>query len=69
MKVVAEPRCNQRMCRFFTGVKGDDEEDQRVVCEAFPDGIPDDIAYGDNLHTEPVDGDNGIQFEKEEDGK
>jgi hypothetical protein len=38
------------------------------VCAAFPSGsgIPHDIAYGDNLHLEPVEGDHGIQFEKDE---
>ena len=26
------------------------EPDQLPICLAFPDGIPSDIAYGDNLH-------------------
>jgi len=26
---------------------------ERWVCPAFPDGIPDDILDGDNLHTTP----------------
>lgn len=30
-----------------------DEASQRWVCPAFPDGIPDDIAFGDNLHGKP----------------
>ncbi len=33
-------------------------------CEAFPDGIPEDILTGRILHLYPVDGDNDIQFEK-----
>jgi len=33
-------------------------------CTAFPDEIPDEIWSGDNPHTEPFDGDNGITFEK-----
>lgn len=36
-----------------------------VTCDAFPDGIPDEIAYGDDLHLRPVLGDRGLQFEKE----
>jgi len=32
-------------------------------CKAFPDGIPPDIAFGENTHTEPFEGDRGIQFE------
>lgn len=61
-----EPRCSQRNCVHFAGVKSDGEEvSERVVCRAFPEGIPEDIAYGDNLHLEPVDGDHGIQFEQD----
>jgi hypothetical protein len=35
-------------------------------CEAFPDkkGIPDDIRNGENIHTLPVEGDNGIVYKK-----
>ena len=33
------------------------------VCAAFPNGIPDEIWDGENDHTEPFPGDNGIQFE------
>lgn len=63
--MINQPRCHERGCIHFVGAKGKKEIDQVVVCTAFPDGIPDDIAYGDNLHLEPVDGDNGIQFEEE----
>jgi hypothetical protein len=33
-------------------------------CFAFPGGIPDNIIRGKNLHTEPMEGDHGIVYEK-----
>ncbi len=33
-------------------------------CKAFPGGIPAEIWEGRNKHTEPYEGDHGIQFEK-----
>lgn len=65
--MILEPRCFQRKCKHFTGVLQDDvlehELTERVVCKAFPQGIPDTISYGNDLHLKPVRGDNGIQFE------
>lgn len=63
--MLSEPRCFERNCKHFVGVDQVDmsEETEKVVCKAFPDGIPTKIAYGDDLHLEPVRGDNGIQFE------
>jgi len=59
------PRCYQRGCKHFLGVKNDgDETTERPVCEAFSDGIPKEIAYGDNPHTAPFPGDGGIRYEK-----
>jgi hypothetical protein len=40
-----------------------------AVCDAFPQGIPDEIKFGYNHHTEPWPGDNGIQFEAREEFK
>ena len=49
------------------GVKNDgDESTERPYCAAFPDGIPEEIAYGDNKHLKPIEGQgNDIVFEKE----
>ena len=68
--MLAEPQCSKRKCKHFIGVKSDStemepEKNERVVCEAFPDGIPAEIAYGRNKHLKPFPGDNGIQYEKE----
>jgi hypothetical protein len=51
--MLGEPHCSIRRCRHFTGVSQPDgtEMTERVVCSAFPKGIPDDIAYGANKHT------------------
>jgi len=59
-----EPRCYVRKCKHFIGVKTEgDETTERVVCKAFPEIIPFEIAYGNNDHTKPFKGDNGIRFE------
>jgi len=50
--MIEEPRCSVRRCKHLIGV-GPEEEDEDVelcVCTAFPDGIPDEIAYGNDLH-------------------
>jgi hypothetical protein len=44
----------------FTGLPG---------CDAFPKGIPHDLAIGNVQHEEPYPGDNGILFELREDLK
>jgi len=39
--------------------------DEDRICKAFPDGIPERIFYTSEIdHTEPVEGDGGIQFEE-----
>ena len=67
--MLKEPKCFERQCKHFEGVVQPDgtEMTEKIVCEAFPDGIPEEIAYGTNPHTEPYVGDNGIQFEEESD--
>ena len=64
--MLLEPRCRKRGCKHFRGIKEDSDPSElsdRVICAAFPDGIPSQIAYGDNPHTEPFPGDHGIRFE------
>jgi hypothetical protein len=36
----------------------------RHTCDAFPNGIPDEIWRGENDHSEPYPGDLGIRFER-----
>lgn len=62
-----EPKCYTRDCKHFIGVEGGCCEDHEyVVCEAFPEGIPDEIAYGNNEHLIPFKGQtNKIVYEKE----
>jgi len=38
--------------------------EDRYTCEAFPDGIPDEIWFGQVDHKTPYPRDNGIRFEK-----
>jgi hypothetical protein len=40
-----------------------------LTCDAFPDGILRGILEGRLDHTEPIDGDGGIQFEAVEEQK
>ncbi len=61
--MLEQPNCFTRKCIHFVGASDDDEPQQKCVCLAFPGGIPEDIAYGTNLHTEPIEGDHGIQFQ------
>lgn len=64
--MLREPNCHKRKCKHFLGVRNDgDETTERNYCEAFPDRIPSEIAYGDNLHDKPMpDQDNDIVYEK-----
>jgi hypothetical protein len=49
--------CNKCKHRFL---------DPGDTCTAFPDGIPDEVLFGDKDHRFPVEGDHGIQFEPKE---
>lgn len=48
--MLPQPECFTRGCRHLRGATDADERQQLPACLAFPNGIPDDIAYGDNLH-------------------
>lgn len=60
-------KCEIRKCVWFMGFYQPDGTEVSEVhyCAAFPDGIPDDISYGDNLHTKVQKGQVG-QFVYEE---
>ena len=64
--MILEPECFKRNCRHFLGVKsyGPGESDQRVTCRAFPDGIPEEIAYGKNKHTQPFEATVGFNMRR-----
>ena len=57
--------CVGRMCVHFAGIMQPDgtEMSECTACLAFPGGIPVEIMSGENDHTQPVDGDGGIQFQ------
>jgi hypothetical protein len=52
--MMSEPMCSVRSCKHLLGVVQSDgsEETERVACVAYPKGIPDEIAYGDDRHLE-----------------
>ena len=54
--MLLEPKCWTRKCRYYLGVIQSDGTEMTEVnnCEAFPEGIPNEISYGDNLHKEPL---------------
>jgi len=66
--MIAEPNCYKRKCVHFWGVYQPEgsEVAETVNCAAFPDGIPIDIAYGDDKHKKvhPLQT-NKIVFKKE----
>lgn len=65
--MLATPKCYERHCKYYLGVIQPDgtELTETNYCKAFPDGIPYEIAYGSNKHTEVIDGqENEIVFEK-----
>jgi len=54
-----QPECHKRKCVHFLGCKDlveGEEITEIAICKAFPNGIPDDIAYGENKHSKVVKG-------------
>lgn len=39
-------------------------DNDKYVCKAFPDGIPDDVLMNRVDHSAPIENDNGIHFEQ-----
>jgi len=65
--MILESTCSKRKCIHYIGISQPDgtEISERPICEAYPNGIPDDITLGDDLHSEVRDDqDNEIVFEK-----
>jgi hypothetical protein len=65
--VLAEPRCSIRRCKHLGGVAQSDgtELTEVCICAAYPDGIPDEIAYGNDLHlVRRSDQENEIVYER-----
>ena len=50
--MLEEPKCWIRKCKYYLGIIQPDGTEKTEVnnCEAFPDGIPEEIAYGNNKH-------------------
>lgn len=65
--MITEPQCSKRKCKHFQGIIQPDgtEMSERPACEAYPNGIPDMIAFGEDLHlTIRSDQDNEITYER-----
>lgn len=72
MMARATPRCHTRKCIHLQGIRQDDmdERTERPYCSAFPNGIPDEISYGENLHTSHFSGQvRGFLYTKRSDQK
>jgi hypothetical protein len=56
--MLAECTCYERQCKWYVGIIQPDgtEMTETNMCGAFPDGIPDEIAYGDNKHDKELEG-------------
>jgi hypothetical protein len=65
--MLADSKCYLRHCKSYQGIIQPDgtEETEKNACLAFPDGIPSDIAYGNNPHDRPTkDQSNAVVFEE-----
>ena len=55
---------NAPQCLFCTHL--DWKNKRAITCDAFPEGIPDEIFDNEVSHKKPYPGDNGIVFEAKE---
>ena len=63
------PKCYERGCKYYTGIKKSGKATFNC-CKAYPDGIPDEISYGENTHAEVQKDQAGdFVFVKEEEEK
>jgi|TARA_Y100000034_G_C6879363_1_gene402663 hypothetical protein len=65
--MLLEPECYTRRCVHYRGITwtGREEKSEINFCNVFPEGIPSEIAYGNDLHLTPKRGQgNTIVFEK-----
>jgi len=64
--MITAPKCGIRGCKHFNGMAKprSGAEDGKFICDAFHNGIPEEIVHGDDLHLEPFEGDHGIRFEE-----
>lgn len=64
--MIETTNCFNRGCKNYTGIKNNGlEKSERAVCKAYPDEIPERIAYGDDKHLIKADDQkNNIIFEK-----
>lgn len=64
-----EPNCSRRKCVNYIGLRElveGDPSTSKYICVAFMFGIPDDIAYGDELHLKSLKNQhNDIVYEEE----
>lgn len=51
------PKCLE--CAYF-----DFENYTSFTCKAFPEGIPEAIINNETDHTQPIEGDHGLQFKE-----
>jgi hypothetical protein len=66
--MILPPNCYERKCIYYSGIIQPDGTEKSEVpsCEAYPLGIPDEIAYGEDLHLKVrTDQDNTIIFKRE----
>lgn len=70
--MILPPNCWDRNCKHYQGIMqpNDTEMTEKPYCRAYPEGIPNDIAYGDDKHLEVrEDQKNAIIYEEEENEK